>query len=58
MGLFGTTAFYDHITSTQMVPLDKCVRLTRLLREIRVSWSWTALQQCHCLIMAQAFKWL
>lgn len=37
MGLFGTTAFYDHVTSTQMLHLDKCVRLTRVLRGMRVS---------------------
>jgi hypothetical protein len=37
MGLFGTTAFYDHVTSTQLVSLEKVVRLTRLLRSMRVS---------------------
>jgi hypothetical protein len=37
MGLFGTTAFYEHVTSTQMLPLEKCARLTRVLRGMRVS---------------------
>lgn len=35
MGMFGTTAFYDHVTSTQLAPLDKLVRVTRLLRSMR-----------------------
>lgn len=46
MGLFGTTAFYDHVTSTQLVPLDKAVRLTRLLRSMRVS-NEHAWRGCH-----------
>lgn len=37
MGLFGTTCFYDHITSTSMVDLTAMAKLTRLLRTMRVS---------------------
>jgi len=36
MGLFGCLAFYDHITSNAMLTLHSAVKLTKLLRTMRV----------------------
>lgn len=37
LGLFGTLIFYDHVTSNALLPLEEMVRVTKILRSIRVS---------------------
>jgi hypothetical protein len=35
-GLFGCLVFYDHVTSSQLLPLGDAVKLSRMLRTVRV----------------------
>lgn len=37
MGLFGTLMFYDHVSSNAMISLEAAVKMSKMLRSIRVS---------------------